>query len=108
DRADGLAGQVSDARQGGVFLDQQRLPRDVVRVGEVDLLRALVVGRHSREHEVYLTAGQERDAVGGLGFFELDLGVAAQHLAGDRLAQLDVETLELVIARVQIAKGRNV
>ena len=79
--------------------------RDEVRVGELDLLDALLVDRHRREDQVGRPVLQERDPVVGDRLDELRLDA---ELGGDRLAHLDVEALDLARLRVLDPERRHV
>jgi hypothetical protein len=79
--------------------------RDVVGLGEVDLLVALPGDRHRREDQVRRALLEERDAIVGDRLDELG---SDPERPADRLPEVDVEALDLAGPRILEAERGHV
>jgi hypothetical protein len=107
-RADALPAQVGEARRGRRLRHQHALARLEVLGRERDLLPRLAGHRQRAHHDVHLARLQRRRCLRGRDDAVLDVEVVAEDGLAELLDQVDVEALDLVGERVQVAEVQGV
>src|SRR5690606_27285301 len=102
--ADGLAGQIIDTGNGGVFRAEHTEIEGRVCSGEVDHRLTFGVLAEAGDHQVDLASGEEGDAVGAIDRSQLQLH---RQRVGEQLRGIDIQAARFHI-RADRAEWREI